>query len=93
MQIQIKITDLKQSPRNIRQVKRSKEGMNYLAASIKSKGLLHNLVVVKSGSGYEVIDGNRRLEAYEAYLQRPMTLSFLALCLMSLTKKLAFTPI
>lgn len=37
--------------------------MNYLAASIKSKGLLHNLVVVKNGSGYEVIDGNRRLEA------------------------------
>ena len=63
MQQQIPLKELKQSPYNVRQVKASKEGHWQLVASIRAKGLLHNLVVVKNGKGYNVIDGGRRLEA------------------------------
>ena len=63
MQQQIPLGELKQSPHNVRQVKASKEGHWQLVASIRAKGLLHNLVVVKNGKGYNVIDGGRRLEA------------------------------
>ena len=63
MQQQIPLRELKQSPHNVRQVKASKEGHWQLVASIRAKGLLHNLVVVKNGKGYNVIDGGRRLEA------------------------------
>lgn len=63
MQQQIRLKELKHSPNNVRQVKASKSGHHQLVASIKSKGLLHNLVVTKNGSGYVVIDGNRRLDA------------------------------
>lgn len=59
----IQLSELKHSPTNVRQVKSSKESIAQLAASIQSKGLLHNLVVVKNGSGYNVVDGNRRLDA------------------------------
>ena len=37
--------------------------MKQLVASIEAQGLLHNLVVMKNGKGYEVVDGNRRLAA------------------------------
>jgi len=63
MQKEILLSELKHSPNNVRQVKSSDASIDQLAASIKSKGLLHNLVVVKNGTGYNVIDGNRRLEA------------------------------
>ena len=63
MQKQIPLSDLKHSPDNVRKVKSSRESIAQLAASIQSKGLLHNLVVVENGKGYNVIDGNRRLDA------------------------------
>ena len=63
MQQQIRLKELKHSPNNVRQVQASKTSHHQLVASIKSKGLLHNLVVVKNGKGYNVIDGNRRLDA------------------------------
>lgn len=63
MQQQIPLSQLKHSPDNVRKVKSSKESIKQLAASIEAKGLLHNLVVVENGKGYNVIDGNRRLDA------------------------------
>ena len=63
MQQQIRLKELKNSPNNVRQVKASKSGHHQLVASIKAKGLLHNLVVTPNGKGYVVIDGNRRLDA------------------------------
>ena len=63
MQQQIRLKELKHSPNNVRQVQASKTSHHQLVASIRSKGLLHNLVVVKNGKGYNVIDGNRRLDA------------------------------
>lgn len=66
MQIQIPLSDLKHSPDNVRKVKAKDESFKALCASIKSIGLLHNLVVVKNGEGYHVIDGNRRLDALKA---------------------------
>ena len=63
MQNQIPLKELKHSPDNVRKVKASDSSLESLAASIKSKGLLHNLVVVKNGRGFNVIDGNRRLDA------------------------------
>ena len=63
MQQQIRLKELKHSPNNVRQVKASKSSHHQLVASIRSKGLLHNLVVVKNGEGYNVVDGNRRLDA------------------------------
>jgi len=63
MQRQIPLSDLKHSPDNVRKVKSSRDSIAQLAASIQAKGLLHNLVVVENGKGYNVIDGNRRLDA------------------------------
>ncbi len=63
MQNQIPLKELKHSPDNVRKVKASDTSLVNLCASIKSKGLLHNLVVVKNGKGFNVIDGNRRLDA------------------------------
>jgi len=63
MHQQIPLNQLKHSPDNVRKVKSSKESISQLAASIRAKGLLHNLVVVENGKGYNVIDGNRRLDA------------------------------
>ena len=63
MQKLIPLSDLKHSPDNVRKVKSSRDSIAQLAASIQSKGLLHNLVVVENGRGYNVIDGNRRLDA------------------------------
>ena len=60
---QIPLSELKHSPNNVRKVKPSDQGFKSLCASISSKGLLHNLVVAKNGKGYEVVDGNRRLDA------------------------------
>ena len=61
--LQIPLNQLKPAKQNVRQVKASKDSLVALVASIKSQGLLHNLVVMKNGSGYNVIDGNRRLQA------------------------------
>jgi len=61
--IQIPLNELKPAKNNVRQVKTTKESIKSLAASIESQGMLHNLVIKKNGKGYEVIDGNRRLEA------------------------------
>jgi len=63
MHMQIPLKELKHSSNNVRQIKPDKEGIKALAESIKSQGLLHNLIVSKNGTGYEVIDGNRRLSA------------------------------
>lgn len=63
MQQMIQLSELSHSPTNVRKVKPSDQGFKSLCASIQSKGLLHNLVVVEVDSGYHVIDGNRRLEA------------------------------
>jgi ParB/RepB/Spo0J family partition protein len=61
--LQIPLNQLKPAKNNVRKVQSSSESLNALAASIESQGLLHNLVIRKNGKGYEVIDGNRRLEA------------------------------
>ncbi len=61
--IQIPLNQLKPAKNNVRQVKSSTDSIKSLAASIESQGMLHNLVIKKNGTGYEVIDGNRRLEA------------------------------
>lgn len=61
--IQIPLNQLKPAKNNVRKVQSSAQSINALASSIQSQGLLHNLVVKKNGKGYEVIDGNRRLEA------------------------------
>tara|TARA_R110002153_G_scaffold36015_2_gene106769 strand:+ start:167 stop:1753 length:1587 start_codon:yes stop_codon:yes gene_type:complete len=57
----IQLNQLKPNPTNVRTVKA--DNLDKLVASIKSRDLLHNLVVKKNGVGYHVIDGNRRLEA------------------------------
>jgi len=63
---QIPLSELKFDLNNVRQVSTDKMADQQLEASIASKGLLHNLVVTKNGSGYIVIDGNRRLAALKA---------------------------
>lgn len=60
---QIPLSELKFDLNNVRQVATDKIADQQLEASIASKGLLHNLVVTRNGSGYIVIDGNRRLTA------------------------------
>lgn len=57
----IQLNQLKHNPTNVRVVKA--DNLDKLIASIKSRDLLHNLVVQKNGTGFNVIDGNRRLEA------------------------------
>ena len=57
----IPLNQLKPAGNNVRQVAPDTAQMKSLMASITSQGMLHNLVVMKNGSGYEVIDGNRRL--------------------------------
>ena len=57
----IPLNQLKPAKNNVRQVAPETAQMKSLMASIKSQGMLHNLVVMKNGKGYEVIDGNRRL--------------------------------
>lgn len=61
--LQIPLNQLKPAKNNVRKVQSSAQSLSALASSIQSQGLLHNLVVKKNGKGYEVIDGNRRLEA------------------------------
>jgi len=61
--LQIPLNQLKPAKNNVRKVQSSAQSLSALASSIESQGLLHNLIVKKNGSGYEVIDGNRRLEA------------------------------
>ena len=63
--LQIPLNQLKPAKQNVRQVKASSDSLNALVASIQSQGMLHNLVVMKNGSGYNVIDGNRRLQALQ----------------------------
>jgi len=63
---QIPLSELKFDSNNVRKVSTDKIADQQLEASIASKGLLHNLVVTKNGSGYIVIDGNRRLKALKA---------------------------
>ena len=60
----IQLNQLKHNPTNVRVVKA--DNLDKLIASIKSRDLLHNLVVQKNGTGFNVIDGNRRLEALYA---------------------------
>ena len=63
--LQIPLNQLKPAKQNVRQVKASSESLKALVASIQSQGMLHNLIVMKNGSGYNVIDGNRRLQALQ----------------------------
>ena len=60
---QLPLNKLKENPNNVRQVSPDKARMEQLLASIKSQGLLHNLVVTKNGKGYNILDGNRRYSA------------------------------
>lgn len=66
MQQLIRLSNLKHTQNNVRQVEASQSGMTSLVASIESHGLLHNLVVHKDGNSYEVVDGNRRLKALKS---------------------------
>ncbi len=61
--MKIALNQLKPDPNNIRKVKAG--NLDNLVASIQSRDLLHNLVVKKNGSGYHVVDGNRRLQALQ----------------------------
>lgn len=58
----IDISKLHRATTNARQIGKTK-GIDTLAASIKSEGLLQPLVVYKEGAGYAVADGARRLAA------------------------------
>ena len=60
---EIPLNELKPGKNNVRKVKPDSMLLQQLSESIKSQGLLHNLVVQKNGVGYDVIDGNRRLVA------------------------------
>ena len=60
---EIPLNELKSGKNNVRKVKPDSMLLQQLSESIKSQGLLHNLVVQKNGVGYDVIDGNRRLVA------------------------------
>lgn len=64
---EIALKDIHPNENNVRQVKASKEGLNELAASIKSNGLLKNLIVRKNGSGYVIVDGHRRYDALKMH--------------------------
>lgn len=70
MQMMIPLSKLDHSPTNVRKVKPSEQGFKSLCASIQSKGLLHNLVVVEVDKGYHVVDGNRRLEALRTVMPK-----------------------
>ena len=59
--MQIQLNQLKHGPNNVRTVEA--DNLDKLIASIKSRDMLHNLVVQKNGKGYNVIDGNRRYSA------------------------------
>jgi len=59
--LQIALNQLKPNPKNVRKVEA--DNLDKLIASIKSKDLLHNLVVQKNGTGYWVVDGHRRYKA------------------------------
>lgn len=59
--MQIALNQLKPNPKNVRKVQA--DNLDKLIASIKSRDLLHNLVVQKNGSGYWVVDGHRRFQA------------------------------
>ena len=61
--MKIPLNQLKPDPQNIRKVKAN--NLDALIASIQSRDLLHNLVVKKNGTGYVVIDGNRRFQALQ----------------------------
>lgn len=58
---QIQISSLQSSKHNVR--KTGGQSVADLAASIKAVGLLQNLTVHKTGNGYAVIAGSRRLAA------------------------------
>ena len=59
--MQISLNQLKPNPNNVRKIEA--DNLDKLIASIKSKDLLHNLVVQKNGTGYWVVDGHRRYKA------------------------------
>src|SRR5210317_1184277 len=59
--MQIALNQLKPNPKNVRKVQA--DNLDKLIASIKSRDLLHNLVVQKNGTGYWVVDGHRRFQA------------------------------
>jgi ParB/RepB/Spo0J family partition protein len=59
--LQIALNQLKPNPKNVRKVEA--DNLDKLIASIKSRDLLHNLVVQKNGTGYWVVDGHRRFQA------------------------------
>ena len=59
--MQIALNQLKPNPNNVRKVEA--DNLDKLIASIKSRDLLHNLVVQKNGTGYWVVDGHRRFQA------------------------------
>ena len=61
--MKIPLNQLKPDPNNIRKVKAN--NLDALIASIQSRDLLHNLVVKKNGTGYIIIDGNRRFKALQ----------------------------
>jgi ParB family chromosome partitioning protein len=57
---QIPLADIRPSPRNPRQ---RLDGLDELAESLRTHGLLQPVVVGRRGRGYELIAGHRRLEA------------------------------
>ena len=62
----IQLNKLSLSEKNVRKT-RAENGLDELIASIKSHGLLENLIVVKTANdNYEVVGGGRRLRALQA---------------------------
>ena len=61
--MKIPLNQLKPDTNNIRKVKAN--NLDALFASIQSRDLLHNLVVKNNGTGYIIIDGNRRFKALQ----------------------------
>ena len=70
----IPLNKLSRSPLNVRKTSTSEEEDNELYASVKANGIKQNLPVHKSGNGYHVHAGGRRL----AILERLATESHLS---------------
>ncbi|NRP75963.1 hypothetical protein ILFOPFJJ_06887 [Ensifer psoraleae] len=61
----IPLNKLSRSPLNVRKTSTSEEEDNELYASVKTNGMKQNLLVHKSGNGYFVQAGGRRLAVLE----------------------------
>jgi len=65
----IPLTELTVSSRNVRKTNQDRN-IDQLVASIRTHGLLENLIVIETDDGYEIIGGGRRLRALQQLQQQ-----------------------